>query len=286
MPIAISVKTAKLISVHDQPDTLRLELPSITPGTYFIPGINASDQEFEKCIFTFPNRAPVQYATRHELNGKTYVEIEVFEGKTPQYGTELDQKQDENGRPMEPQLRRALLTVTAEDIANELERQARYFDQNIGVRAINHEVELSDLASAEKDNIQYLREMVHTTSRYLKFGAGNATSQARSAAAKLHKLGLLNPLPEWATINPDGGASVDTFNCTKCGSVLRKGIIKCPGAGCGYIYDWKAAVEGGMIAPRDVPPIHRRAAGLDVPKSVLQAEVAEKVAKDFQEGRV
>jgi len=286
VPIAIQVKTAKLISVHDQPDTLRLELPSITPGTYFIPGINAPDSEFKKCVFTFPNRPAVQYAQKKELDGRKYVEIEVFEGKTPQYGTELDQKQDENGRPMEPQLRRALLTVTAEDIANELERQARYFDQNIGIRAINEDVKSQDILAAEKDNIQYLRDMVQTTTRYLKFGAGNATSQARAAAARLHKLGLLNPLPEWASINPDGGSSVDTFNCTNCGSVLRKGIIKCPNVGCGYVYDWKAAVEGGMIAPRDVPPVHRRAAGLDTPKSIMKEEVRQKVAEDFNEGRV
>lgn len=286
MPIAIVRKSTRLISVHDQPDTLRLELPSITPGTYFIPGVNASDAEFEKCIFSFPNRAPVQYAQRKDINGHKFVEIEVFEAKTPRYGTELSQKQDEDGRPMEPQLQRALLTITAEEVANELERQARYFDQNIGVKAVEDSATIEDVLEAEKNNLQYLRDMVISTSKHMKFGAGNATNQARSAAWKLNKLGLLSPLPEWATSNPDGGVSVDTFNCDNCGTVLKKETTKCPVVGCGRIYDWKAAVSKGFVAPRDVPPEHRRAAGLDVPKSIQNAEVAEKVAKDFQDGRI
>jgi hypothetical protein len=279
MPIAVQVKTARVISVHDQPDTLRLELPSLTPGTYFIPGINAPDSEFAKCMISFQKGEPVQYAQKRELNGKKYVEVEVFEAKTPQYSTEFDMKQDEDGRKMEPPLRRALLTVPAEHVANELERQSRYFDQNIGVRALNHDVTTEDLRAAEEDNIKYLRELVAVTSKFLKFGAGNATEQSKAAAWKLHKLGLLNPLPDWAPVNPQGGSSIDTFLCEGCGKVLPVTAIQCKE--CKAIYNWKKAVDLGIIPPRDVPPSRRWEAGLDRPKSEMIKEVQQKVAADF-----
>lgn len=289
MPIAVEAKSVRLISVHDQPDVLRLELPSVTPGTYFIPGISAPEEEFKRCVFSFPNHPPVQYARLRELDGVKYVEIEVFEGRTPQYGTELDMNSDEYGRKMEPPLRRAMLTVTAEDVANELERQSVFFDQNFGVRALSREVTIEDLRAAEKDNLKYLRRLVTETSRHIKFGLGNITEQAKGAAWKLHKLNLLNPLPDWASANPEGGASTDTFNCLGCGTVIPKTIVKCLHPGCGAIYNWKMALELGMVFPKDVPKSKRAEAGLEpLPpgKAEILQSVREKVAEDFAENRI
>jgi hypothetical protein len=290
MPIATATRTARLISVHDEPNSFRLELPSITPGIYRIPGINAPDSEFETCIFSFPKSKPVQYATRHELNGHKYIEIEVFEGRTPQYGTELNQPLDEYGFPMNPPLQRALLLVTPEDIANELERQCVFFDQNMGVRAITGEVTPEVIAEAEFQNLKYMQRNVAETNRWAKFGTRNVTEQARAHAWRLHKMGKLNPLPDWATVNPEGGMALDTFNCINCGVVLVKGIIKCPQPGCGVIYDWKRAVDEGLIIPRDVPPSRKLEAGLEAAtpsaKSKMIEEVRNKVAEDFKENRI
>jgi hypothetical protein len=266
MAIAIAVRTARLISVHNEPSTLRLTLPSITPGTYFIPGIDASDEELSKCTFSFKGREPVQYAQRREIDGKKFIEISVFEGKTAQYGTELDQKMDEEGRPMEPQLRRALLPISAEEIANELERQSVFFDQNLGIRAIETEPTRQDIEEAEKQNIKYMQRNIHETNRWSKFGQVNITEQARNHAWKLHKMGLLNPLPDWATVNPSGEMAIDTVNCINCGVVLSRKVSKCPQPGCGTILDWKVAVERGQVLPKDVPKSKRVEAGIEEPK--------------------
>ena len=287
MSIQAAVKTARLISVHDQPDTLRLELSSITPGTYFVPGINAPDKEFEKCVFSLHGGPAIQYAVRKELNGKKYVEIQVFEGKTPQYGTEFNMKTDEQGRLMVPPLQRALLTVPAEDIANELERQSCYFDQNLGVQAVDHEITVEDVVLAETENLKFLRRLVQETSKYSKWASGNITEQAKAAAWRLHKLGLLNPLPEWATVNPEGGTSFDTFNCIGCGAVLPKTAGRCNA--CPSIYNWKMAVDLGWVPPRDVPPSKRIEAGLEGTKYAKTGQadrVAAQVAEDFQTGQI
>lgn len=247
-----------VVSVHDEGSAIQIELPNVNPSRYLIPGISASPEIFKNCRFTFPDQKPFQYAYRRTIEHHPYVLLKIVEAKSPIFGTE-EQKIDEYGKKLLPDVMRVPVPVHADLIANELERQCGI----MGVMAVKGEVTLEIVRALEKKNIEFLQKTVAATNRLSKVSPLNVTNEAKLRAWKLHEKGLLNPLPEWASINPSGLSTEasGTFNCVNCSKVLRKGVIRCE---CGAVYDWKEAVSRGMIKPGDVPPSRMVEAGLAI----------------------
>lgn len=248
-----------VVSVHDEEEPIHFSIPSVTPSRYEIPGVNAPNEVFQACRFSFPDRNPIQYAHRRTKNNRPYVLIRIVEPKTFMLGTE-SQKLDEYGQKLSPDIQRVPVPVRMELIANEIERQCG----KMGLKAIEGEVTEEILNEIEKRSVEFMRATVADTNRLAKRSSLNVTPQARRRAARLYKMGLLNPMPEWAEINPEAreGVGLQMFNCENCSKLLRKGVVKCDA--CGAIYDWKRAVELGMVKPTDVPPSKRGDAGLEM----------------------
>lgn len=258
MPLNTSaLSDISVVSVHDEEEPIHFSIPSIVPSRYEIPGINADKKIFEDARFTFPDQKPFQYAIRRTLNHHPYVLIRIVEPKTFIYGTE-QMKLDEYNQKLSPDVQRVPVPVRQELIANEVERQCGF----MGIKAIRGDVTLQILEEVERTNIDFLRKTVQEVNRVYKRFPGQVTPQSRRRATRLYKMGLLNPLPEWAEINPEAlsGQALDMMNCVNCSKLIKKSIIKCD---CGAIYNWKAAVEFGMVKPSEVPPSKRVEAGLE-----------------------
>lgn len=246
-----------VISVHDEEEPIHFSVPSVVPSRYDIPGVNAPVEAFKACKFALPGlNQPFQYAIRRTKNNVPYVLIKIVAAKTFIYGTEA-QKMDEHGQKLSPDVMRVPIPVELERIANEIERA----HGKMGIMAIKGEVTEAHLQECKRRSIAFMRESVAETNRWEKKNPANITSQARRRAWTLHKMGLLNPLPGWAEINPDAksGDNNGMFNCVNCGKMVRAKTIKCD---CGAVYDWKAAVDNGLVKPVDVPPSKRKEAGL------------------------
>lgn len=247
-----------VISVHDEEEPIHFSVPSVVPSRYDIPGINAPSDAFKACRFALPGlNQPFQYAIRRTKNNVPYVLIKIVAAKTFIYGTEA-QKIDEYGQKLSPDVMRVPIPVELERIANEIERA----HGKMGIMAVKGEVTEVHLQECKRRSIAFMRESVAETNRWEKKNPANITPQARRRAWTLHKMGLLNPLPEWAEINPDAksGENNGLFNCDNCGLMLRAKTTKCA---CGRVYDWRRAVEDGLVKPTDVPPNRRREAGLE-----------------------
>jgi hypothetical protein len=258
MPIDVSVLSdVSVISVHDEEEPIHFYIPSVTPSRYEIPGVNAPQEIFKGCKFSFPGVKPIQYAFRRTKNNVPYVLIKIVEAKTFILGTEA-QKLDEYGAKLSPDVMRVPVPVRMENIANEIERA----HGKMGILAVRGEITDENVTEAVKRNVAFLQATVVDTNRNYKRSPLQVTPQARRRAWRLHELGLLTPMPEWAEINPDAKASEasPTMNCRNCGTLIRRTVTKC---NCGVIYNWKAAVEDGLVKPADVPPSKRVEAGLE-----------------------
>lgn len=278
MPININVvEDVHIVSVHDEEEPVHFHIPSITPSRYEIPGVNAPRETFDACKFSFPDQKPIRYAHRRTKNNVPYVLITIVEPKTFIMGTE-QQKLDEFGHKLSPDVMRVPVPVRMEAVANEIERQCG----KMGIIAVRGEVTDEILKAATQKSIEFMRATVADTNRLAKKSPLNVTAQARRRAWRLHKLGLLTPLPEWAEINPEAKEGLgEMFNCPNCATLLKKSTIKCSNLGCGAIFNWKAAVELGMIKPTDVPASKRKEAGLeDTNAGTGQPEEAKKVSDE------
>ena len=252
------VKEVYVLSVHNEEEPLHISFPGVTPGRYDIPSINATKTELDACAFSFPGVAkPVRYANRRTLNHRPYVLIRICESRTFIMGTEK-QEVDEYGKKLVPDIQRVPIPLREELVANEIERQCGH----MGIKAIVGPPTAEDLDEVEHRYIEFMKRTVADTTRLAKKSSLNVTPQSVRRAWHLHKMGLLNPLPSWAEINPDAtSGAVDMFNCTNCGAQLRKGVAQCNK--CPAIYNWKLAVDLGIKTPLEVPPSKRAEAGLD-----------------------
>lgn len=246
-----------VISVHDEEEPIAFDIPAVNPSRYTIPGINAPKEVFKNCQFTFPDQKPIRYAVRRTKNNHPYVLIILVDAHTFMYGTE-QMKTDEYGHRLFPDVQRIPVPISKlESIANEIERRCGF----MGLKAHKGEITEQDIIELERKSIEFMRKTVADTNRLAKRSPLNVTPQARRRAWRLHKLGLLSPLPEWAEVNPDARdeASI-TKNCFNCGKTVRLSQAKCE---CGAILNWKLAVENGFVRPSDVPPAKRKEAGLE-----------------------
>lgn len=280
MPLQVSaLSEVSIISVHDEEEPIHFFIPSVTPSRYDIPGINAPKEQFESCKFSLPNtERPITYAVRRTKDNRPYVKITIIEPHTFIYGTE-QQKMDEYGQKLSPDVMRVPVPVRVELVANEIERQCG----RMGLMAVNGEITTEILDTLEKRSIEFMRATVADTNRLAKKSPMNVTAQARRRAARLYKMGLLNPMPEWAEINPEArdGIGMEMMNCVNCGKLLKKSVVKCET--CNAIYDWKRAVELGMVKPSDVPPSKLKEAGLageeELPRTNPSSQSAKPAGK-------
>lgn len=271
MPVDVRLGSAHLVSVYDDREPLRVEIPNVHPSKYSIPSIHATAADLkELCRLTYrePGMQPVevQYAERKEQNGQAYVVLTVVEAKTFVQSPAV-QAFDEYGQRMEPDIQRAALTVRAQEIANEIERAYG----PVGIVAIASDLPTEEeLREAVSRNLSWKRNLVEETTRWAaRRGAGQITDQARRAALDLYKRGLIAALPTWADAAV-GAKAEDVVNCKVCNAVLRRESVKC--GTCGAIYDWKKAVEYGIKAPHEVPPDKRVEAGIESANPVSQSQ--------------
>lgn len=238
-----------VVSVHDEEEPIHFSVPSVVPSRYDIPGISAPREVFSQCRMSIqPGQKPMQYALHRTLNHHPYVLIRIVEPNTFIYGTE-EQKIDEYGQRLAPDVMRVPVPVRVEAIANEIER---IYGQ-MGLKAVRGEVTAEIINECEKRNNEFLRKRVQQTTVWAQKDPNNVTPQARRSAWILHRKGLLSPLPTWATIDPDSeGQTKSTFNCKNCGALLMKDAAKC--AACGAIYNRKLAYELGFLKDGDLRP--------------------------------
>src|SRR5712664_2037833 len=134
-----------VLSVHDEEEPIHFSIPSVTPSRYDIPGINAAREVFEVCKFSFPGQKPIRYALRRTKDNHPYVLIKIVEPKTFIHGTE-QQKVDEYGQRLQPDVMRVPVPVRQELIANEVERA----HGQMGLIAIRGDVTIEMVLQAEK----------------------------------------------------------------------------------------------------------------------------------------
>jgi hypothetical protein len=252
------VRTAVVISVHDEPEPIRWNPPNVHPGNYLIPGTHADDKIFESsCVFSLRGRGAHQYARKEKHHGVDTVHLEILDAQTFIYTTG-QQKVDEYGQKLEPDVQRFGMPIRAEEVANEIENVYGH----VGMVAVEGEAPTAEeIRQVVKRRDDWMQQVIVDTNKYYKvLGDRQVTEQARRVAWELHKMGRLTPLPSWAIMNPSAGMLADTFNCNVCGNVLRNDSVMC--SQCSAIYRWKEAVEMGLKSPDQVPPSKRKEAGL------------------------
>ena len=238
----------------------------VIPGNYIIPGIDSDPEAVAKlCVAKVfvPGRSDLeredqQYAQIITApDGKPLVVMTVVEGRTVMH-LAGNMERDEQGQRMEPPIPRALIPVRAEEMANAIEADYGH----MGVRTIAGELPTADeVLAARRANYEYKQRVVAETSREFKrFGERAVSIQARRIAWQLKQDGKLPGLPEWAMANPDA-LIIDVRHCPTCSDELKHDAKIC--IKCRHIFDWKYAVEAGLVAPQNVPPSKRVEAGLD-----------------------
>lgn len=261
MPIESDVSVSRVISVHDEPRPVVVQMPNMVPGTYAIPGVNAPQHQFDRCVFSFPGtKKPLHYASIKSAYGQKYVEILVMDGKTFQVSAE-QQIRDEYGAKLVPDIMRVAVPVFSAQIANELERQCTNTEDDgsawgYGVVAIKGETPTeAEIALAKERQIARLRNLVSETNRWAKVTVRNIGEAARQAARTLYAEGLIAELPDWAL------ASIQlSRRCPACNVMYAGEPVKCNN--CSAILNWRKAVEYGLIKPQDVPDAKRVEAGV------------------------
>lgn len=276
----------RVLSVHDEIEPIHFSIPSVVPSRYDIPGINAEKAIFEACKFSFPGEKPIRYALRRTKDNHPYVLITIVEPKTFIHGTE-QQKVDEYGQRLQPDVMRVPVPIRQELIANEIERA----HGKMGLMAVRGDITIEQVLAAEKINVEFLRQRVQQTNIWAAKNPMNVTPQSRRSAWTLHQKGLLTPLPTWAMIDPNaesiGGTMMNCVN-SACGRLIPRSAVRCA---CGAVYNWKAAVDLGMVKPSDVPPSKRAAAGLlddgepSIPSAPIEVHSVEAPLPDSEESQ-
>ncbi|MDE1940710.1 MAG: zinc ribbon domain-containing protein [Patescibacteria group bacterium] len=243
-----------MISTHNIPDGLNVKLISIVPSTYWIPSINEDAKAVgERCAL--PLTSPVDkksttivYAVPKERSGKKYVLLTFPDSATFRIGSE-QQRTDEYGNRLEPDIQRTLLTVRAEEIANQIEKQYKKF----GVITIEGEeptdAELRQALDLTKTwQLAFINDV---NKNYARYGAREATPLAVFEANDLFTRGLLREMPIWATLEARETVAEDLKPCPNCQARLLPESISC--RHCGAILDWPGAVRLGLRSRHDVP---------------------------------
>ena len=255
MALQIDIRTSKLVSAWDDPDALNIQLAGVHPGRYLIPSTKAGPEVFEMCQFPITSYAGVlldkpylhKYAEKREYElapgvKSTVVVLTVVDAHSPLHGTgQMDR--DETGQRMNPTVPRAMIPVPSFQVANDIEGQFGHF----GIIAVQGEVTAEHAKMALDKSLAYKRQQVaQTNADYQRWGARAVNVQRIRYAHYLKEQGLLNPLPEWAALNPDVKPH-ERRNCKVCGTMLPTNPIKCPN--CPAIYDWDMALEMGLVTP-------------------------------------
>jgi hypothetical protein len=252
----------------------------VIPGNYIIPSILSDPQAVAKVCMAkvfVPGRSDLeredhQYARIITApDGKPMTVLTVVEARTVMH-LAGNMERDEFGQKMEPPIPRALIPVRAEELANAIEMDYAH----MGVRTIvGEEPTMEEVAAARVANYEYKQNVVATTSREFKrFGERAVSIQARRIAWQLKQEGKLPALPEWAMANPDA-LTINVRNCPTCSAILQENAKIC--ITCRHIFDWKYAVESGLVPPQNVPPSKRVEAGLEAPPEVRNADTPEEV---------
>lgn len=270
MPLITRVATVSMISVHEEDDGLFYDIPNVIPGKFWIPPITAAEKVIaERCntaVRTAGSTSAerIRYAhlqtLREESKSSPYILLTIPEATTFRYGTEK-QSLDEYGQKMFPDIERAPLYVKPEQVANDIERQ---FGQ-MGVIAIpGPDVLPRDIKRArELYKAWMIRRINETNKTYAQHGFAEVTKQTLNIVNRLYRDHLIPALPPWASINPDIGMAAGQSSCEVCHGILQPSDVKCPK--CGAIYNWKRAVEFGLVTEANVPKSKRREAGLEGP---------------------
>lgn len=268
-----AIVSATLITTHNNREPFHFMIPNVKPGEYLIPGIGQDPEWVERhCRITIipqggrPEQAKeFQYAHIVEKYGTKYVKLDIFNAVSFRYFAEI-QEFDEYGAKMNPPVARVGLPIPCAQVANEIERGYGH----MGLMAVpGVDPTEEELKEAVGRNLKYKRNVIKETNKLFRMvGESQVTEQAIITAAELHERGLLNPLPDWATLNPEALPGT-TFNCLACGHTLRKNAVSC--TECHAIYDWEKAVDLGIKSVDQVPPSRRAEAGLDKPKDAAKA---------------
>lgn len=262
--------SSKLISVHSEPVPLRFFVPNVHPGEYHLPGVNCPADEIERVCKTVaraygepPENGELVCYAKVKENGFKYVELTVFEAVSFSQSP-AQQTHDERGNRMQPDVQRMATFIRPEQMAQEVMRSFG----KMGILAISgQEATPEELKKVRAMHLAWMQSVVQETNKWFGLlGSRQVTEQARRVAWELHKMGKLNPLPEWATVNPELSVE-DVMNCIGCGTTLPKNAPWCSNPACGVIFNWKMAVDYGKVAPRDVPPSRRAEAGLAEPST-------------------
>jgi hypothetical protein len=255
-PIEAAVRdmgVAYMISVYDDPQPITVEIPSLVPARFVIPPVSISRKELSSYSLSLP-RGPVRYLSKHTKEGQEYLLLEIPPALALRYfGTEK-QARDEMGNRLIPEVARVSVPVMPQVVAAEIERQCRLhdvgeYDAGYGViRVRDREPTMEELRRADALNVNRMRWLVAETNRIAAKNPNAAvvTAQARRAAEQLYARGLISSLPEWAV-------SYEKFTgrCPACNVVYGGSPVRC--TSCGAIFDWKRAVEFGIVREADVP---------------------------------
>jgi hypothetical protein len=249
-----TVATVHMISVHSLPDGLEVYIPSVLPGRFWIPPVDADPETFDQCVVNcrepgMVKPIPVRYASLPKSkSGIPYILLTIPDAKTIRHGTE-EQSVDEWGVPLRPKVERAYLHVRAQELANEIEDQKKAF----GVLTIKGEEptddELHEAFNAYR--MWVMNRLRETASGWQRLGPHEVTRQALYLASMAYRRGWIPALPEWATLDTEAPLE-DLFSCEVCNKQLRRGTVRCPQ--CNAIYDWEKALNFGIVSRADVPP--------------------------------
>ncbi len=290
-----NVTTAKLISVHDEPDWPQIRILTVVPREYVIPPISAKPEEIEaRCVTTILSLRSretqrLQYAalarevkTPDGGTKKTdpYILLTVPESFCIRQGVST-QMLDEWGRPLYPQVERAYLHISAPEIASEIEREIGTSCRAVVAIAGDLPTE-AEIQQAQTRYREWMLNRIHETSAaYTRFGPREVTAQSLRIANRLYQKGLLRIMPTWAMLDPDAKAE-GIISCEVCQTPIRKTDVIC--LKCGAVYNWKEAVNKGIKALHDVPPHKRAEVGLpplppELPQPETLAAAAGKSAR-------
>jgi hypothetical protein len=265
--LAARIQHARLISVHSVKTGLYFKMSQVHPGEFRFPSVRMSAAEItEACTLNFismrlKEKVNLQFAEKRSrmMDGRLvpYLLLTVTEASNPVPGFS-QQTTDEFGVKMYPDVMRMQMPISANEVANEVERQLKQYGivTIAGEDATDDEIRTAlNIHKAWK-----FKQIKDANEGFLKNKQGGVSMQQVELAWEMYKEGLLSPLPVWASENPSADAVADQMQCPGCGTLVQQGRAKC--AKCSWILDWRMAVEGGLVKPQDVPQSKRREAGL------------------------
>lgn len=295
MPVKPRMNTVQMVSVHDDYNSLRLDMASQLPPWIMIPSTVQEATEVARLTrLEYIDRAGgslrkpfiFYYAEkRKDATYGDYILLRIPDMLTVLAGS-AQQEKDEWNHPLFPDIQRSRLVVFASDVVNQIEAMVG----KLGVIGIEgDEPKADELKKALKLNSEYKRLMVERVTKAIsKYGPQEVTEQAMRWANQLYRASKIQVLPDWAvTTSPEGSKNQQL--CPSCQSPVRKGSIRCQSCAAVQPGMWKKGVDDGIILPRDVPPSRLKEAGLlkggksqvavEVP--VLEADSVDDVAKEL-----